>query len=193
MRVLRAKIKGVCIYSDHSPGCLWWCFLAHPSLGLRLLAAGQATCEVGPWKEAQGWLFPAGEEQQNYFESVAGRELPSLFEVPVAAALLLTALYRQPQPTIAERHLLLSWKGEFHFPYDFFYLVLCWVTLAALVSGALLLPLSLIFLNLIIFARPSKISAYLQPCRNQTSEKKLNVASRGLCWNLLNSPWFYSR
>ena len=46
-------------------------------------------------------MLPAGEEQRNYFESAAGRELSvfsaSLFEAPVAAALLLTVLMDKGQ------------------------------------------------------------------------------------------------
>lgn len=72
MRVPRPKRKG----AGTCPGCLWWRVLAQPSLGPRLLVVGQDTCEVGHQEAAQGCVFPAGEEQQNCFESAAGEELP---------------------------------------------------------------------------------------------------------------------
>ena len=59
-----------------------------------------------------------------------GSCLSSLFKAPVAAALLLTVLmallgkpYWQLEPTMAERHLLLSREGEVHLLCDIFTLL----------------------------------------------------------------------
>lgn len=105
-------------------------------------------------------LLPAGEEQQNCFESVAGRELP-FFSVQGTSSCCSAA--RSPQGLaggtllsfIAHhgREALAAFQGgRIPSSLSYFYLALCQAHLIALVSSVLVLlfPLVLLFLNLII-------------------------------------------
>lgn len=118
----------------------------------------QGTCEVGLREEAQGCEFPAGEEQQNCFESAAGRELP-FFSIQDASSCCSAAhsahglAGETPPATPAhnERQLLLFQVGRALSSLQYFYLALCQAQLVALLSGALVLPFpQVLLLNLII-------------------------------------------
>lgn len=87
MRVPRPKRKG----AGTCRGCLWWRVLAQPSLGPRLLVAGQDTCEVGR-REAAECFLPGRNSETGLSQLQAGSCLSSPSEAPVAAAWLLAAL-----------------------------------------------------------------------------------------------------
>jgi len=130
--------------SDHSLGYLWWCFLAHPFLRTRLLVAWQGTCKVELWVEAQGWVFPAGKEQQNCF---VWRRLSLFFLWGTSSSVAhcthgLAEGTLQATPAHYGREALAALynERELHACYDIFCLTLCWAQLVALAKECFALP-----------------------------------------------------